>query len=100
MTITEFRMNLVREEGFQEGFKIGFHGGLRQARELNKQMRIVSPKVELILEVTERLKNWESAEKIANDLSQPLQEIQKIVRAFEASKIVRYKLQGETILGL
>jgi hypothetical protein len=81
MTITEFRMTLVREEGRQEG--------LKQARAMNKQVRILNHEIALILEVDGLLKQGESAEKIAVDLAQPLKKIQKIVNAYEIAKIRR-----------
>jgi flagellar biosynthesis/type III secretory pathway protein FliH len=71
MTITEFRMQLVFQEGFKQGFEQGFKRGIEQSLERN---------VIIIFD-----KGY-SAESIADLLSKPLAKVQQIIARYQASK--------------
>jgi flagellar biosynthesis/type III secretory pathway protein FliH len=99
MTISEFRIKLVREEGIRQGFREGFRQGIRQGvregtkqgvREGTKQgirqgikQGIEKNLADNIITVFEK---GYSAESIADLFSQPLAKVAQIIATDEASR--------------
>ena len=95
MTITEFRITLVREEGIRQGIKEGIRQGVKRGtkqgiKEGTKQgiRHGIKQGIEINLadNIITIFDKGYSAESIADLLTQPLEKVQQIIARYQASK--------------
>ncbi len=85
MTITEFRMKLVREEGIEQGHERGFEQGIEQGIEQGREEGFEEA-LKIYNDIVTFWEQGHSDESISNFLSISLLKVQKIIATHEAAK--------------